>query len=437
MNALHWVLAAVAHRPLPNLLHLLLMGFASGLIGLMLMAGHQLEARAARDAQQIDLVLGAPGSPLQLVLSSVYQVDNPTGNIPVAAARRWAQHPLVASAVPIALGDSVEGYRIIGTTPEYLGLYGAELAEGRPWSRPLEAVIGAELARDGWTLGRRFVGAHGLEAGGHRHDDQPYRVVGVLAPTGTVIDRLVLTAVESVWSLHAAPAADGSDRAGHDDDQAHDHEHGHGHEHEHEHEEAAASGLQASPAWIAGSFAELDERESVTALLIRFRSLLAAALLPREVQAEGRLMAATPAQEILRLRLLADGALQALTWLALALMALAGLAMLAALNSALESRRHDLAILRALGATRWRLVGLLALEASLLALLGSGVGLLLAHLGAEALGRALPGRPFTGAALIPAEAWIPALALAVAALAVILPALRVLRVDVAAVLSRP
>lgn len=429
MNALQWVLAAVAHRPLPNLLHVLLMGFASGLIGLMLIAGHQLEARAARDARQIDMVIGAPGSPLQLVLSSVYQVDKPTGNIPVAAARRWAQHPLVATAVPIALGDSVDGYRIIGTTPDYLGLYGATLGEGRLWSRPLEAVIGAELARQGWTPGRRFVGAHGLDAEGHRHDEQPYRVVGVLAPTGTVVDRLILTAVESVWALHEdapAPAA-GPVPEEHEDD----------HEHEHEHEEVPAQDPAQRPTLMAASIAELDERESITALLIRYRSPLAAAQLPREVQAEGRLMAASPAQEILRLRLLADGALQALQWLALALMALAGLAMLAALNGALESRRHDLAILRALGATRRRLVGLLALEAALLALLGSGLGLALAHLGAEVLGRALPGRPFTGAAWLPAEAMMPALALAVAGLAVILPALRVLRVDVAAVLSRP
>lgn len=183
--------------------------------------------------------------------------------------------------------------------------------------------------------------------------------------------------------------------------------------------------------------AELPTDESITALLIRYRSPLAAAMLPREVQAEGRLMAATPAQEILRLRRLADGALQALQWLAFALMGLAGLAMLAALNSALESRRYDLAVLRALGATRWRLVGLLALEAGVLALLGSAAGLLFAHLGAEVLGRALPGQPFTGGEWIPQEAMIPALALAVAGVAVILPALRVFRVDVAVILSRP
>lgn len=148
------------------------------------------------------------------------------------------------------------------------------------------------------------------------------------------------------------------------------------------------------------------------------------------------LMAVTPAQELLRLRVLAKGAIAAAQALAAALVVLAALSMLAALNSALESRQYDLAVMRALGATRWRVVRLLWAEALLLALAGALAGAALARGLAELLGRHLPGQPVTGLAWVPGEVWVFALAILVATAAVVLPALRAYRVDVAGVLSR-
>ena len=148
-------------------------------------------------------MIGAKGSPLQLVLASIYHVDFPTGNIPLAEAERWAGHPLVAEAIPLALGDSLAGFRIVGTEPAYAAHYGAELAAGRLWQEPFEATLGATVAaRTGLEVGDRFVGSHGLAAGGPRAWRAPYTVVGVLEPTASVLDRVVLTPIESVWLVH-------------------------------------------------------------------------------------------------------------------------------------------------------------------------------------------------------------------------------------------
>lgn len=399
MKATRLVRACVGHRPLPHLLHLALLAVATGLIVLTLLVGQQLQQRVARDAAAVDMVIGARGSALQLVLASVYHLDAPTGNIPLTALDDWAAHPLVATAVPVSLGDSAHGFRIVGTTANLLALYAADLAEGRVWDRPMEAVVGAEVADHGLTVGHQLTGVHGLD-GGQAHDEAPYRIVGRLAPTGTVIDRLILTSLTSVWALHG-------DKPEHEDSV---------HEHEHEHDHGG---------------------REITALLIRYRSPLAAAVLPREVMQFPGLMAATPAQEWLRLRVLADPGIRALLGLATALAVLAALAMLAALNSALDARRYDLAVLRALGATRWQVVRLLWLEAALLAVIGALLGSLLARLAATLISLSLPAQPFIAMTWVAGEGWVYVLAVGLASLAVWLPAWRAYRTDVASVLSRP
>lgn len=258
-----WLRLAVANlglSPLTSAVNVLLMALGTASIVLLLLAGSQLSETMSRDARGIDLVLGSTGSPVQLVLSAVYHADVPPGNIRLEEAERWADDPRVGTAIPLSLGDSYRGYRIVGTTAAYAELYGAELATGRFWDGTLEAVAGSAVAQSaGLGLGSSFAGAHGLEEGGHSHDSHPYRVVGVLEPTGTVVDRLILTSLESVWDLHAPEAShvhEHEDDAGghHGDDHDHagdrDHEHDHGeedhdrtgnraHEHAHDHGDEA------------------------------------------------------------------------------------------------------------------------------------------------------------------------------------------------------
>ena len=147
-------------------------GLATALNVVLLMLGvaHEHEMRLTRDERGIDLVLGAKGSPLQLVLSGVFHVDVPTGNIPLEEALKLRHDPRVAELIPVALGDGYAGFRIVGTEPAFVTHYGATLAAGRLWKAPLEAVLGADVAAT-TSLGidAEFAGVHGLGGGGGEH----------------------------------------------------------------------------------------------------------------------------------------------------------------------------------------------------------------------------------------------------------------------------
>jgi putative ABC transport system permease protein len=376
-------------RPLATALNLLLLALGIATITLLLLATAQLEERMSRDARGIDLVAGAKGSPMQLVLSAVYHLDAPTGNIPLESALALSRLPAVKKAIPLALGDSYRGNRIVGTSHDYPAHYGAKLAAGRLWSAPMEAVLGADVAAEArLAVGSSFTGAHGLSAGGDLHEQEPFKVVGVLAPGGSVLDRLVLTSVESVWEIH-------------------------------EHAGAA-------------------ERKEITALLIQYATPLAAAMMPRQINASTAMQAASPAYESARLFRMIGVGTDVLRAFGLVLVLVAGLSVFIALLNALEDRRYDLAVMRMLGASRATLMGLMLLEGAVLSALGGIAGIALGHLCAEGLGVALKAAQQTavsGWAWHPREPWLLGLAVAVGVAAALLPAWRAYRTDVAPVLA--
>lgn len=427
MSWLRLAFANLHASPLTSLVNVLLLGLGTASIVLLLLIGEQLASTLSRDARGIDLVIGAKGSPVQLVLSSVYHADLPTGNIAQAEADRWATDPRVSKAVPLSLGDSYRGYRIVGTTPDYVALYDGQLASGRIWNAPMEAVAGAAAARESHLhVGSPVVGAHGLVGGGHAHAGEPYRVVGVLAPTGTILDRLILTSLESVWKLHDTGHGVDEDEEDHDHDvdgpltSAHDHHDNDAHQ---DHEEPAAG--------------DAEPRE-ITALLLRYASPLAATSLPRQVNAESHLLAAAPASEITRLLQLVGLGLDGLRAFAGVLILTAAFSVFAALYGALKARRYDLAMLRCLGATRCEVLLSLLLEGLLLAVAGALLGFALGHGMMEALGRwmaATRGVSATGWTWLPAETSLLVGLLVVGLLAAALPAWQAYRADVARVLA--
>ncbi|HEX6112011.1 MAG TPA: FtsX-like permease family protein [Geminicoccaceae bacterium] len=426
MSLLGLSLAYIRARALNAALNLLLLALGVGMIVLLLLFSAQLEDRLTRDARGIDLVIGGKGSPLQLILSSIYHVDFPTGNIPLAEAERWAEHPLVAEAMPLALGDSMAGFRIVGAEHAYARHYGAELYAGRLWQEPFEATLGALVASNTELgVGDRFVGSHGLAGGGPAHGEQQYTVVGVLEPTASVLDRLVLTAVESVWLAHGMePDEQEEHEATHDD------EHGAelaGQTDEHDDDRAplAAGGADARPL-------------EITALLIRYESPIAAVQLPRLVNQESALQAASPAFETARLLALVGVGVDSLRGIGVLLIATAGLSVFIALSNAMQERRYDLAVMRTLGASRRQLFTQPLLEGLLLAGAGALLGILLGHAVAEALGRLLPeGRNMglSGFTWLPEELYVLLLALLVGLLAALLPAIQAYRTDIAAILA--
>jgi putative ABC transport system permease protein len=412
-------LAYLRDRGLNTALNILLLALSVASLVILLLFSSQLENRFDKDAQGIDMVVGAKGSPLQLILSSVYHVDIPTGNVPLDTVELLRRQLGVAEAIPLALGDSFLSFRIVGTEPAYPALLGASLADGRMFARKMEAVIGADVAaRTGATLGQRFVGGHGMSSGdeGPKHEETPFIVVGRLKPTGTVIDRLILTSVPSVWGVHgiAEPEEhhDGETAEAH---AAHDHESESDEEHE----------------------AHVSQAE-VTAVLVRFGSPIAAVRLPGFINRQTNLQAAVPAVEVSRLLALVGVGLDAVRAFAVLLMLTAGLSIFVALLTALKEREGDMAMLRVIGASRAAIIGQVASEGLILASAGAALGLLLGHgvIGIAAASieqlRALGLNAF---AFHPGEALIVAAALGIGLIAALIPALRVLKTDIAETLA--
>jgi putative ABC transport system permease protein len=390
-------------RPLATALNLLLLTLGLATVAFVLLAQDRVERAFERDLQGIDLVVGAKGSPLQLILAGVFHLDVPPGNVALTDVQALALHPQVAQVIPLSLGDSLQAFRIVGTTPDYVAHFGARLARGVLWSAPMQAVLGAQVAQaTGLAVGQAFAGAHGLGGGGHLHEDTPYTVIGVLKPCGCVLDRLVLTDTASVWAVHEGLAP------------------------------GEFEGLSAEDR------SAIEAEREVTLALVRYRTPLAAVSLPRLVNTTTKMQAAAPAVEVTRLLSLLGVGTRLLQGLGAVLLAVAGLSVFIALWVAVRERRADIALLRMLGAPPRRVGALLLLEALWLAVLACVLALLLSQVLAVfagdlwSAGQGLIVNPWS----VPAARWsVPALALGVALLAAALPAISAYRVDVASLLS--
>src|SRR5690606_2351703 len=209
MNSLQLVWKNITQQLGSTLLSVLLTAFGVAILCVIYITGETFEKQLSSNTKNIDLVVGAKGSPLQLLLSSLYHVDNPTGNIRLDAARELSGNPFIELAVPISLGDNFNGHRLLGTEPSYLDLYNLRIKEGSLWSDSFEAVTGRDVVtKQRLRRGDAFLTAHGVAAEGHVHDEQPCRVVGMVEWWNTVVDHLVLCNRESVWDVHGIAQGD-------------------------------------------------------------------------------------------------------------------------------------------------------------------------------------------------------------------------------------
>ena len=316
--------------PLNTTLSLLLMSLGVGIISLLILLNNEMKQQVKNNLKEIDMVVGAKGSPLQLILSSVYHIDNPTGNIPLSSINKLKKNRMVDLVIPLSYGDSYEGFRIVGTTYDYFDLYNAEIKEGRRWEGGFEVVVGSEIARiNNLKIGDNFYGSHGLLKGGHIHRNYAYTVVGILNFSGTVIDKLILTDYQSVWNVHNK------------DD---------------------------------------DSEMEITAALFKFKNPSALIKLPRQVNETTNLQAAVPVFEMNRLINLLGIGFNSIQFIAVVIMIVSGLSIFISLYNSLKRRRYELALMRVHGASRWQLVKLIQFEALFLSLLGAFFGLLLSRL---------------------------------------------------------
>ena len=383
MSDLRFVLYSLKYRFLNSFLSIMLTAFGVSIALLISQFGNHIQNRINLDGQGIDIVVGAKGSPLQLILSSVYHIDIPTGNIAYSKAKKIMNNPQIEESIPLALGDNWRGFRIVGTTTNYIRHYDMSLSTGRYWDQNFEVVVGSSVNLD---IGDEFMGVHGLLEDGSSHEEHKYNVVGILKPSGTVIDRLILTSLNSVLDIHGLHKVDNSFEKNHEHQHDHEHhkeEHHDVHEHDHDKEkhknEDENHHKHSKNDKETNKTNELGSSE-ITALLIKTKSPIANINLPRSINRESSLQAANPALEINRLISLFGIGSKSFAILSLILILIASLNIFSGLASNLENRMGDLAVLRAVGFSKKRIFKIIVLEGILVVLIGILLGILIGFL---------------------------------------------------------
>lgn len=399
MTDLTFIWQSLKSRWLNSSLSILLTALGVSLAVLISQFGSHINTRLSQDGKNIDIVVGAKGSPLQLILSSIYHIDIPTGNIAYESVQKLIKNPQIKSAIPIALGDNWRGFRIVGTTKNYITHYEAKLNQGRTWNEKFEAVAGSSV---NLKINKEIVGAHGLFEGGDKHDNNKYKIVGVLKSTGTVIDRLIITSLDSVLQIHGQKNLEYQNilndensldlknhklKNKHNDSEHEHHEPEHDdHDSEYEHHDSEHHDHNS----------EYEHRDSeheheklkspeITSLLITTKSPLANINLPRTINRESTLQAANPALEIARLLSIFGLGSKTLLILSTLLIGIAALSIFSGLASNLENRIGDLAVLRAIGYSKNRVFKIIILEGLSIVFCGLCLGILMGILGFKTL----------------------------------------------------
>jgi putative ABC transport system permease protein len=429
------------NRPLSMMLSVILFALGVGLISLLLLLNNQLQEKFEKNLAGIDLVVGAKGSPLQLILCNMYHIDAPTGNINIGDAAPFLRpgHPLIDQAIPLSLGDNYRNFRIVGTNADFLGLYGGELGEGKLFDRHFEVTIGADVARAlSLKPGDTFYSAHGFDhsADLEHESEEPFRVVGILQPTGAVIDQLILTTTPTIWMVHehgaAAPVIE--EAADEHDHGEEDHDHAESEEHQ-PHEEAGH--VHDHPAYNQPLLSYPDKQ--ITSILLKFKNRNFQTLnMQRNINENTSLQAATPAIEINRLFSMMGVGLDTLKMLAWVIVFVSGLSIFISLLSSLKDRKYELALMRVMGAGRAKLFALILLEGLLIAVLGYVLGLALSHLSVEYLATKMQDAyrySISGSVFLKEEFWLLAGCLAVGFVSALIPAWQAFRTDISETLS--
>lgn len=322
----------------------------------------------------IDLVLGAKGSPLQLVLASILHMDDPTGNIKYSEAKEIAKNRMIKTAVPISYGDNFKGYRIVGTTNEFLSLYDAKISSGKGFEKSLDAVIGATVAEKlGLLVGDTFLSSHGLVENDIDVHDDKFTVVGILEPTYKAIDRLIVTKLESIWDVHAHHYHEEESHSEHKNDEKHDdHAEEHHADEHHDHDEHKDHDHE-----------EHNENREITSLLISFKTPRALLTLPRRINDQTNMQAALPKFELDKLYSYTGIGFKTITWIAYLILLISGMIIFISLYKMVKERSFDLALLRTFGASNFQLIKLVTYEGLIIVLsafaLGFGLIKILLH----------------------------------------------------------
>ncbi len=342
MNIIKLSYKNIITKPLQTFLTVLILSLSIGLLLGVKQLNKVFESQLNQSLNGVDMVVGAKGSPLQLVLSAVLHVDNPTGNIAYNEAKKIATHKYIKDAIPISIGDNYKGYKIVVTTTSFIDLHKTEIETGNLFKASYDVVIGNAVAENlNLAVGDTFYSSHGMiEDAIESHDDHPLKVVGILKPTQNVIDRLILTDLESIWHMH--------------EDEDGDHNHNH-------------------------------DNEEITAMLIKFGNKRGLLTLPRSINKSTPFQAALPKYQLDKLFKFTTIGTKAITWIAFSIFLVSGISMFVSLYRMVKERAKELALIRTYGASRNKLILLVFAEGVLVGVFSFIVGLLLASFGLQAI----------------------------------------------------
>ncbi|KAA0990263.1 ABC transporter permease [Dyadobacter aurulentus] len=407
MNLFKISFANIKEKKLNSFLSALLLALGIGMISLLLLLNQQLDEQFRKNIKGIDMVVGAKGSPLQLILSSIYQIDAPTGNVPLAEVNSLRKNPFVKTVIPLSMGDSYQGFRIVGTTPKYIEHYNVKIAEGHIHNASMEVTVGSKVARNaGLKIGDTFASSHGLDGEGDQHDHKKYKVTGVFAASGSVVDQLILTRLSSIWDIH---------------------EHAEAGEKKHESDHHEADGAESE-----------EEGQDVTSALIQFRNPMGLMTIPRQVNTNTSMQAALPSIEINRLFSLLGVGIETLRAIALVIITIAGVSVFVSLYNSLKERKYEMALMLSMGATRTSLFLMLLIEGLFLAIIGFLAGIILSRVGLLLFSKAAE-QDFHYSlgkfAILPEEIYLLFAALAVGAVAAALPSIGIYRLNISRTLA--
>ena len=427
MSILQLAWRNITKNPLNLIMSIILFGLGVGLISFLLLFNSQLKEKFDKNLAEIDLVVGAKGSPLQMILCSMYHIDNPTGNISIKNATPLLKdlHPLIKKAIPLSLGDNYKSFRIVGTNHDIIDLYSGKLKEGSLWVKDFEVTVGRSVAEDtGLKLGDKFVSSHGFnEDDDMAHDHTSFTVTGILEGTGSVIDQLILTNTATIWRVHEheqeGVAASDSTKFTHDHTE---------NEQSHHHHDNSNADLLNHP------------DQEITSILIRYknRTNFQALNFGRNINENTEMQAASPAIEINRLYNMIGVGTDALRSLAILIAIVSALSIFISLYKSMRERKYELALIRVLGAGRIKVFALIITEGLILAIIGFVIGTALSHIGMEIIAGYLMADfrySFTGWKWLNDEYLIFAISLMLGFIAAIIPAIQAAKTDINKTLS--
>ena len=431
MNLLKISTSNIKDKPLTSFLSILLMSLGIGIISLLLLAGKQIEEKFTRNVAGIDMVIGAKGSPLQLILSSIYQIDAPTGNISMEEANRLTRSPLVKSVIPLSMGDSYQGYRIVGSNQKYLDHFEAQFEQGKSFTQAMEVVLGAKVGKNlGLKVGDSFASQHGFNEEGGSHKEKKFKVVGVLKITNSVLDQIMVTPLESVWAVHESHEIVEEGKGANALKLLE--------------EPSVGADLRVSPHAEKGEHIGSPQQNSpqpeqqITSMLVKFRNPAMGMMMARSINLNSTMQTAMPAIEINRLFALMGFGIDALKLIALVIIIVSGLSVFVSLYNSLKERKYEMALMLSMGASRTKLFFLLLLEGLIISVIGFIVGIFLSRLGLWIMSENVEQNfhyDFNVLSLLTEEFWLFLGALFIGLLAAAIPSLGIYKIDISRTLA--